>query len=127
MTTIQNLRNELRHFCGSEQYYKNPLFPMFAYTEGVQYLAQKANCYWLINQVFGCQFIEELKDEAFQAWKLTEQGESAATIVVDDGNKKILKTFELDYTDFPFEVLCSKGEGFNIWFVENILLLPNEY
>lgn len=111
---------ELKNFYGSETFYKNPLFPMFRYTEGVRFVAVNAGAYWLLNEVFGHQFIEPFKDEPFQVWKLKVAENHTATITVEDGNYKILKIIKLEFTDFPLD-------DFTLWLTDNTLLLPSEY
>ena len=37
------LLSELAHFTGTTQWFKNPMFPNFRYTDGVKYLAEKAS------------------------------------------------------------------------------------
>lgn len=93
---------------------------MFRYTEGVRYLALNADAFWFITDVFAHQFIAPFKDESFQVWKIKVAENHTAIITVEDGNKKVLKTINLDYTDFPIE-------EFSLWFVDNVLILPSEY
>ena len=119
MINPNELIHELKQFTGTGHYYKNPLFPMFAYTDGVKYLAEKANAYWLIDYIFGSQFIKETRGEAFQVWKIVVEN-NQATITVEDGNGKQLRKFPLEFTDFPLQ-------KFELWFTDRILLLPLEY
>jgi hypothetical protein len=42
---------ELYQFSGSEQFFKHGINRKFIYTDGVQYLAKKARCYWLIDDI----------------------------------------------------------------------------
>ncbi len=60
-----------------------------------------------------------IKGEAFQVWKIVKEG-TKATITVKDGNKRIIKTFQFSYTDFPLD-------EFTLWFVDGVLLLKSEY
>lgn len=114
-----NLTRELQQFTGSETFYRNPLFRGSIYTEGVKYLADKAGCYWLIDDIFAHQALAALKGQPFQVWKITVQ-HHRAEIAVEDGNDTILKTFRISYTDFPLE-------AFTLWLVDNTLMLPSEY
>lgn len=120
MTNLQKLIEELKQFYGSEQFYKNPLFPEFVYTEGVKYLAEQANCYWLIDYVFSNQIISSLKNQPFQVWKIKVNSDDSAKVTIEDGNKKELTFFHIGYTDFPLEEI-------QLWFIEDTLLLPSEY
>ncbi len=114
------LQAELKHFTGSEQIFYNPLFPKFRYTEGVKYLAQETHCYWLLDYIFSNQHCEELQQNPFQVWKLKVAQDNTAIITVEDGNKNQVKSFKLEFTDFPLE-------QFDLWFIEGTLILPSEY
>ena len=120
MTNTQKLLNELNQFNGTENWFRNPLFPQFLYTDGVKYLAENAGCYWLIDYIFSNQIIKCLKDESFQVWKLKVNANQSARVIVEDGNDKELTSFNLEYTDFPIE-------EFTLWLVDKTLLLPSEY
>lgn len=111
---------DLKQFSGSEEFYFNPLFRKFRYTEGVKFLAQNANCYWLLDYVFSNQHDNVLKANEFQTWKIQVIENHKAIITVEDGNHKKLKSFKLDFTDFPLA-------EFTIWFINDTLMLPSEY
>ena len=49
MKTPQEIASELNQFYGSATLYKHWLG--LKYTDGIQYLAQEANCYWLLNAI----------------------------------------------------------------------------
>ncbi|MCW5921432.1 MAG: hypothetical protein KIS77_03755 [Saprospiraceae bacterium] len=113
------LQAELKNFTGSEQVFYNPLFRKFRYTEGVKYLAQEANCYWLLDYIFSNQHSKTLQQTPFQVWSLNAK-DNTATITVEDGNKNQVKFFKLEFTDFPLEQI-------DLWFIEGTLILPSEY
>ena len=114
------LQAELKHFTESEQIFYNPLFPKFRYTDGVKYLAQEAHCYWLLDHIFIHQHLEEIRKNHFQVWKLKVAKGDASTITVEDGNSNLIKSFKLEYTDFPLDEI-------DLWFIEGTLILPTEY
>ena len=114
------LQTELKNFTGSEQVFYNPLFRKFRYTEGVKYLAQEANCYWLLDYIFSNQHSKTLQQTPFQVWSLKVAKDNTATITVEDGNKNQVKSFKLEFTDFPLEQI-------DLWFIEGTLILPSEY
>jgi len=89
------LLTSLAQFTGTSTYYKYPLFPKFRYTDGVRYLAINAECYWLLEFIFGHQSNTEIKKTPFQVWKLVKHGDKA-TITIEDGNDNVIKTFELN-------------------------------
>lgn len=117
---MTNLLAELQHFTGSEKIYRNPLFRKFAYTEGVQYLAEKAGAYWLIDYILSNQIDEQIKAVDFQAWKIKVNDDNSAVIRLEDGNGNLVKEFELEFTDFPLK-------EFTLWLYNNTLLLPSEW
>ncbi len=119
-TENHQLKAELRYFTGSEQFYRNPLFPGYRYTEGVQYMAEKAGAYWLIDYILSNQPDKQLKEQRFQTWKIHVTHEDKAIITVDDGDGNQLQQFRLSHTDFPFE-------HFTLWLVDSVLMLPSEY
>ncbi len=115
---IGALKAELRQFTGSETFYRHPLFPNYVTTEGVQFLAEKAGAYWLIDYIFSNQ--PQLQNQPFQVWKLKVRDDDSALIRVEDGNDKLLWRFTLEFTDFPLE-------AFTLWLIDGTLLLPSEY
>lgn len=116
---INRLKTELRYFSGSEQYYRNPLFGGYVYTEGVQHLAEQAGAYWLIDTILSHQLEPKLKGQPFQVWKMTVQDDSAA-VTVEDGNDNIITSLTIEFTDFPLEEMT-------LWLVDKTLMLPSEY
>ena len=119
MTNTTNLINELKQFSGTEQWYRNPLFPTCLYTDGVKYLAEQAGAYWLLDYIFSNQNLKEIKEQEFQVWIINVE-DSKAIIKVEDGKDNLIKEFKISYTDFPLKEL-------SLWFVNNTLLLPSEY
>lgn len=120
MINDNELIHELKHFTGTEHFYKNPLFPLFVYTDGIKYLAEQAGAYWLIDYVFSNQQLTEIKQEPFQVWLINVEENNQATIRVEDGNHQLVKQFTLEFTDFPLR-------EFEVWFTDRTLLLPSEY
>lgn len=118
-TEAHTLTRELRQFTGSESFYRHSLFRKFIYTEGVQYLAKKAQAYWLLDHIFAQQ-AETTSAEPFQVWKIIVNADKTARIAVEDGNDSEIAFFPLNYTDFPLDEIC-------LWLVDGTLLLPSEY
>lgn len=112
--------SQLNQFTGTDQWYKNPLFPKFLYTDGVRYVAEEAGAYWLIDKIFALQYREDIRSELFQVWKLKVNDDATAIVSVEDGNDNHIYAEKLTYTDFP---TC----GINLYFTDNVLLLPSEY
>ena len=109
---------ELAHFTGTTQWFRNPLFPSFTYTDGVKCLAEQARAYWLIDYIFSNQD-SPVKEQPFQVWKITVI-DNEGFIKVEDGNKNVVKEFKVPFTDFPLK-------EYTLWFVDGVLLLKSEY
>lgn len=114
------LERELSQFTGTEKYYFNPLYRRYNYTDGVRYLAEKGNAYWLIDFILSNQHTAKIRAEEFQVWTITLKNEGGAIISVEDGNKNVISTFNLDFTDFPLQ-------EYSLWLVGQTLILPSEY
>ena len=91
---------QLAQFTGTTQYYR--ILPTFVVTDGVKYLMDHAECYWLA-QLYGLHLVDiNFNDEPFTVLKLKRVGEGAR-IVIEDGNGNTLSYHGLDYTDFPMD------------------------
>jgi hypothetical protein len=126
MRTDFNL-NELNQFSGSEQFFKHRLSSKLIYTEGVQYLAEQAGCYWLIDDI-ACVLLPNLlnkHNDRFYSIRLLVTG-SSAVITVDDGNDNLYFNHKVQWTDFPIV-----GEPVKLFLCESdkhyCLMLPGEY
>lgn len=119
-TKVEKLKTELRQFTGIEQYYFNPMFKRFKYTDGVKHLAETAGAYWLLDYIFSNQTHKNLTDQSFQIWKIKVNEDDSAAIAVEDGKDTVLSIFTLVFTDFPLE-------EFDLWLIDEILILPSEY
>jgi hypothetical protein len=95
--------DDLHQFSGSEQFFRHQFNRKLIYTEGVQYLAENANCYWLINEVALVLLPELLKKykDHFYSIKLLVNSDHSAVITVDDGNNNIHIKRKIRWTDFP--------------------------
>lgn len=122
---IKNVNNELRDFYGTEQWYRHPATKLL-YTDGVQYLAEKYECYWLIDSILsyniGPNAISLTED--FQKWELTriidnEQKTNRFCLTCDDGRGNILVTQAIPLSDF-------EGDKVTLYFSNDTLLLPSE-
>ncbi len=111
---------ELDQFTGTETWYYHPLFRKYHYTEGVQYVAENAGAYWLIEKIFALQHKAKVNKEPFQVWQLHVKENATATLIGDDGNYNRIHHETLSFTDFP-------SQGIRFYFTDNVLLLPSEY
>jgi hypothetical protein len=118
MKSSNQIKEELDQFCGTEHYYKH-LYGI-VYTDGVKFLADECQCFWLISLVVSYQFEPKIKAEEFQVYKLTVNADHSAKVEITDGNYKILATQEIEFTDFPLSEIT-------LWFTNNVLYLPSEH
>lgn len=117
--TPTQILNILDGFIGSEEFYR--IYPNVIITEGVKFLCEQTQCFWLIDAIFSYQTIKKVADEPFQVITLTVEPESPkGLIVVTDGNEVELTRQELDYTTFPLPKI-------RLYYTDNTVLLPREY
>lgn len=117
MSNQEIIEAKLRHFTGTQQWYRHSLSGLL-YTEGIQYLAERAHCHWLIDVVGSYQ---PRLDAKFQVWKVKVEEDKSAlvTMVEGDGEPERVRQ-ELPFTDFPlpeFEFFC----------IDGVMLLKSEY
>jgi hypothetical protein len=123
----QELKNELANFTGTEQYHKVSLTPVVV-TDGVKYLIDKANSYWLIDAIGSYQTEKKFKAEGFQVWilKKDKDGKGATLSAYHDYSEKNpnkfkpLVTQKIEYTDFPLDEI-------KLYEIDGVVLLPSEY
>jgi hypothetical protein len=119
-------QSDLDNFYGTEQYYKN--FTGLIYTDGIKYLADNANSYWLIDAV-GSHIktnpsLRKNGLQDFQLWQLKKISNNdntywELTCRSDTDNPPVI-TQIIEYSDFPFD-------NFE-WYVEGgVMLLKSEH
>ena len=124
-TKAIEIKQGLQHFHGSELLYRIPL-KRTRYTNGVKYLANIADCYWLVTDVsvIAKSLMSRSRFITVDFKKYTaEEAEIngySATITYSDGNGNTFETHKYHSTDFPLDEL-------RLFFVDNTLLLPSEY
>lgn len=119
--------SDLQQFTGSTQWFRHGLVRNVTYTEGVQYMAEHANAYWLIDKIATLQFEPKIRTEDFQVWRLIVEN-SRASLTCDDGDKLgvgdskavLLHSEEISFTDFPLEEI-------ELWVEGGVILLPSEH
>jgi len=116
--TSNELLSALDMFTGTEHYYKHTLSG-YVYTDGIHFLAIKANAFWLLDKILITSRYKA-KLQEFGVWKLTVNQDRTAKLVCEDGNYNTLYTENLDYTDFPLKEI-------EVWFENGVLILPSEH
>jgi hypothetical protein len=116
---MSSVNDQLEHCTGTSQYWKHPLSTKFVYTDGVRELAKLGEAFWLIDVITSHQINPILKSVYLQVWKLEKDSEGGCKVSCYDDTEYVLHQ-DIPYTDFPYDY----GE---IWVIDNVLLLPNEY
>lgn len=108
--------SDLRQFHGTDQWHMH-WSKRLLYTDGVKYVADHGEAYWLIDAIASYQSSplitknEMLRDMQF--WKLTvSDGKGVLTCVEDTGMKPVIKQ-EIEFTDFPLseiEIWVERGD-----------------
>jgi len=118
MKTAKEIQENLIQFCGTEQYYRHPLGILI--TDGVKYLADSAESWWLMDIVASYQFHDKVKLEEFQVYKLKVNEDKSAILNIEDGNYNIIATQFIEWTTFPLDEI-------EIWFANGVCYLPSEH
>lgn len=112
---------DLAQFTGTENWYRHSITRDILYTDGIQYLANKAGAYWLIDEIAFQQSHPRFKAQQMQVWLLkVDLEKSTAILTCEDGNYNKFYEKKIPFTDFPFDEM-------KIFFVNNVILLPSEY
>ncbi len=115
MESRQITAADLAQFTGTTQYFRH-WTKKIVYTDGVQFLAEQAGAYWLIDLVASYQ---PLCDER-QYWILViEDGKYCA--VCKDRDDRVLVSQKIEYSDFPAHLM-----PFTLYLQDGVLFLPSE-
>ena len=112
---------DLYQFIGTENYYKHPFTPT-VFTDGMKFLADNADCYWLIDRIAFLQLEDgEICNCDFQVWEMQAIPDThSAVLTCTDGNNDVLFKETIDYTDFPIA-------NIKLYYQNNVLFLTSEY
>ena len=117
----EQLEQELGQFIGTEYFYR--VRRDLIATDGVKYLAEKAECFWLLDLYWSHLLGIDHITNPFTVLKMTVQ-KSAAYVVIEDGNDKVLAQQFVEYTDFPLASITL----YSCWNErEWVLMLTSEY
>ena len=102
---------DLRQFTGDLKRFRHSLNRRVIYTPGVQFLAEKAGAYWLIDAIASYMgspqlnkaIAEDDRLASLQFWRLDVTGNTAVlTCRADSGVEPVIRQ-EIEYTDFPLD------------------------
>lgn len=109
----------LSQFIGTENFHR--ITSRHILTDGTKYLAEEAQCYWLMTAI--ASHLPKYFHDYFAVAELIVKGNSA-TFTLDDGNGNVFGRQYIEYTDFPLneiKLYCSfDGE---YW----VIMLTSEY
>lgn len=119
MSPEEKLRRELDQFTGTSQYYRLTMTPLKS-TDGVKFLADNAECYWLISDIAIAYLHLQKKGKDTPFWTFTVNKDGTGVLVgeYDSGVVNYKKKYE--FTDFPLQSI-------KLWIFDNVMLLPSEY
>ena len=128
----QDILNELNNFHGTEQYHKASYLYDLNLTDGIQFLREKLNCYWLIDIVGSIQHTAKIVDnQSFIIHKIKVNDDKSFIFksyrdydsdkTEEENDKEYLLYEQAEpYTDF-------KLNDFEFYQCGNVLLLKSEY
>ena len=122
---VYEIKEGLQHFHGSEMFYQIPLIRT-RFTNGLKYLANVAECFWLITDVsvIAKSLLNRSHFITIDFKRLSEEEQDytgyEAEIIYSDGNGNIFEIHRYNFTDFPLDEL-------RLYFVDNTLMLTSEY
>lgn len=121
MIKADELESGLGQFIGTLQYHASS-FGTLNLTDGVHFLREQAECYWLIDIIESYNMTDKkVKATEFQVWaiKVNKEDNTAVVTCKDDDGKKLVSQ-KIEYTDFPLS-------EFELWCIGGVLLLKSEY
>ena len=122
MTQEKLTAADLARFIGTTTYYQHWLG--IKYTEGVQFLAERGEAYWLIDAIASWQRDARVSGDPMlqemQFWKLTVEDDGSAVLVCERDEGDVALRQDISFTDFPLKRMT-------LYFQQGVLLLPSEY
>ena len=111
---------DLAQFTGTTCYYR--MGTQHLLTDGTQYLAEQAGCYWIMDAV--SSHLVEIGTADWFVVVCIEVENHQAVMRYEDGNGRELARQAIPYTDFPFANLTL----FAVWDTAHwVIMLPSEY
>lgn len=101
---LATLEDDLNMFSGTDYWHQwSDLYPNFVITDGVKYLADVAEAYWLLDVIASWNVTtRKVYGEPFQVWKVAMFGDRAV-VKADDGNGKVIARQEIPFVTLPLK------------------------
>lgn len=114
--------DDLSQFTGTDNWYRH--WMGFTYTDGVKYVADEADAYWLLDAIGSYQKEKMVAGnrrlQEFQLWELNVEDHKGILTLREDSGQPIVVEQHIEYTDFPLAYIKLYLEG-------GVLLLPSEH
>ena len=111
---------DLAQFTGTTCYYR--IGRQHLLTDGTQYLAEQAGCYWIMDAV--SSHLVEIGTEDWLVVVRVEVEDQSAIMRYEDGNGRELARQAIPYTDLPLSELTF----YAVWDTQHwVIMLPSEY
>ena len=111
---------DLADFTGTTCYYR--ISKQHLLTDGTQYLAERAGCYWIMDAV--SSHVTEIGTTDWFVVVRIEVEDHQAVMRYEDGNGRELARQAIPYTDFALANLTL----FAVWDTQHwVIMLPSEY
>jgi hypothetical protein len=124
MITAQKIVTGLREFHSTDGYTRYTFGILL--TDGVKWLCNAAECYWLIDAIGSYQNTPAVKNDRllqeFQFWTLKVAADKSAVLILERDTDDVALTQKIEYTDFPLSEIKLYYSP-----VDKVLLLPSEY
>lgn len=128
---IAEIQNALDYFIGTESYHRLGIMPNVVSTDGVKWLAENAECFWLMDIIASYQSQIKRKPQfeklrGMQSWTLTlnKTGNGAKVICTDGDSNEPYITQKIPFTDFPLQTIT-------LWVQPQdnlmVIMLPSEH
>lgn len=125
MITAEDLQIELAHCHCSESHYQHWLG--IRYTEGVKTLAEKGECFWLLDAIASYQRVRLIKCnpnlQEFQLWLLTVNDDHSGVLACYEDSPSTCSpviTQDIPFTDFVLPEI-------KLYVEYGVVLLPSEH
>ena len=111
--------NLAQYYC-TEKYHRFSILSKLVMTDGVKYLANACQCFWLMDIIASYQS-KAMKDPRLaeiQFWELKKDGKGFKVTCSRDTNDVAI-TQRIPYSDFPLDSV-------KIWVENGVVMLPSE-
>ena len=123
------IQEALSQFTGTVNYHRFNPFCEMVLTDGAQYLAEKAGCYWLFDLIAGAQHKKKVADNrGFIVWRIVVNNDHSCLV---EGyrdspftEEDLLYSQKIEYTDFKEKSGLSEFEFYQ---EGDVILLESEH